>query len=42
MKFSTLKLEGRSVSAAATKLETEFPTRAGALTDEGDRAAIDL
>jgi len=42
MTITTLKLEGRVDSAAASKLETGFTARAGALTETGDKAIIDL
>lgn len=42
MRTATLKLEGRLDSATVAKLETEFAAKAGALTDKGDRAIIDL
>lgn len=42
MTITTLKLEGRLDSAAASKVETSFAARAGALTEKTDKAIIDL
>ena len=42
MSIDTLKLEGRVDSAAAAKLEAGFSAKAGALTDKGDKAILDL
>ncbi|MEI6540859.1 MAG: STAS domain-containing protein [Planctomycetota bacterium] len=42
MTITTLKLKGRLGSAAAAKLETGFATEAGAITEKGDKAIIDL
>lgn len=42
MTITTLKLEGRVDTAAAAKAELGFSARAGALTQKGDKAIIDL
>lgn len=42
MAITTLKLEGRLDSAAASKVEAGFAAKADALTATGDKAIIDL
>lgn len=42
MAVTTLKLEGRLDSAAASRVEAGFAAKAGALTEKTDKAIIDL
>jgi len=42
MPVTTLELEGRVDTAAAAKVELGFSAQAGALTQKGDKAIIDL
>lgn len=42
MPVTTLELEGRVDAAAAEKVELGFSAKAGALTQKGDKAIIDL